>query len=102
MKRALAVSSAALVLASTLSACGGNAFCDTADETLGEVDTRDTAAALAAFEELRPEAPEEIQGDLDTAIEQLRLIEDGDVAQADAVAIVEAGENLTAWQDENC
>lgn len=101
MRRTLSALCAAGLLSLSLTACGGDDFCEAGDEALGDVDMGDPNSTIEALESLRDDAPSEIQDDIDVIIEQTQLAMD-DPASVDVDAITEAGDNLGTWQEENC
>lgn len=106
MKRTLAALASAGLLTVGLTACGGGgeaeAFCERGEELGSSLDTSDPEAAMGLLEDLRDEAPSEIQGDMDTLVEAMDALQAGDLEGLDQEAVTEASENLEAYVTENC
>ena len=98
MKRIMTGVVAAALMVPSLTACGGNSFCDAAPE---DIDTNDPAAMKKAIEDIADEAPDEIRDDIDVIIKQLDLVE-SDPASIDVDALTKATDELTKWEEENC
>lgn len=91
---------AAALMVPTLSACGGgdSDFCDAAP---ADIDTNDPAAMRDAIEDVKDDAPDELQDDLDVIVTELDKFEE-DPASVDATALTDAADALIAWEEENC
>lgn len=102
MKRKIFGALSAGLLAFSLTACGGGddvqAFCE-ADP---DIDASDPDAVLEAMRDLADDAPSEIRGDVDTLIEQMEVLQEGNIEDVDQDALQTAAENLSAWERENC
>lgn len=105
MKRILGGVAAAGLLTVSLSACGGGdaeAFCEQGEQITGGIDQTDPENILSTFEDLSAEAPSELEGDFDVITEQLQLVQDGNIEEADTDGLDEAGQNIQTWVEENC
>jgi hypothetical protein len=106
MKKYAAFAASVAISAAALVGCGGDDdFCSAAPEGLESPDPSDPEAMQDLADELSDaagDAPDEIQGDVETVADAFQQMADGNAADIDSAAVQEAANNITEWDAENC
>jgi hypothetical protein len=101
MKRLLSITAVAVFALGSLTACGGNDYCDqakSANEKAADLSPEDT---LKEFEKLKDAAPDELKDDFDA----ISAVAAGDPSALDAEAtqkFQDAVTNITAYTAKEC